>query len=222
MPTLANNANVTLTLTDYDSVTISTLGVATVAAVSGLGVDAGKIGEFSGSRTLGPFTAGSLSITASVRDCLYEVADGVRPVEQSGAGAVAAITGSYVVGQTLTATFPAGITGTIQFTRTLAAAPFTKTAISGAVGSAVNSLTYQLQQADAGFNIGVDCTTMQSGVGVTVASDNSAGYVRKVLGVSMPFGDLQSGALTGNSSWRTVRRFPQAFKRLREASHRAP
>lgn len=215
MPTLANNANVTLTLTDFDSVTISTLGVVVVSAVSGLGVAAGKIAEFSGSRTLGPFTAGSLSIAASVRPCQYEVADGVRPVEQSGSGAVAAITGSYVVGQTLTATFPAGVTGTIQFTRTLAAAPFTKTAISGAVASAVNSLTYQLQQADAGFNIGVDCTTMQSGVGVTVASDNSAGYVRKVMGVSMPFGDLVSGALTGNSSWRTVRRFPQAFKRLR-------
>lgn len=168
MPTLANNANVTLTLTDYDSVTISTLGVATVTAVSGLGVDAGKIGEFSGSRTLGPFTAGSLSIAASVRPCHYEVADGVRPVAQSGAGAVAAITGSYVVGQTLTATFPAGVTGTIQFTRTLAAAPFTKTAISGAVASAVNSLTYQVQSADTGYSIGVDCTTVQAGVGGVV------------------------------------------------------
>lgn len=170
MAILANGSNVTLNLTDFDSVTISTLGVATVAAVSGLGVAAGKIGEFSGSRTLGPFTAGSLSIAASVRDCLYEVADGVRPVEQSGAGAVAAITGSYVVGQTLTATFPAGITGTIQFTRTLAAAPFTKTAISGAVASAVNSLTYTVQSADTGYVLGVDCTTVQAGVGGVVGS----------------------------------------------------
>jgi hypothetical protein len=170
MPTLANNANVTLTLTDFDSVTISTLGVAVVSAVSGLGVAAGKIAEFSGVRTLGPFTAGSLSIAASVRDCQYEVADGVRPVEQSGAGAVAAITGSYVVGQTLTATFPAGITGTIQFTRTLAAAPFTKTAISGAVASAVGSLTYQVQSADTGYSIGVDCTTVQAGVGGVVGA----------------------------------------------------
>jgi hypothetical protein len=165
MPTLANNANVTLTLTDFDSVTISTLGVAVVSAVSGLGVAAGKIAEFSGVRTLGPFTAGSLSIAASVRDCQYEVADGVRPVEQSGVGAVAAITGSYVVGQTLTATFPAGITGTIQFTRTLAAAPFTKTAISGAVASAVGSLTYTVQSADEGYSLGVDCTTVQAAVG---------------------------------------------------------
>lgn len=165
MPTLANNANVTLTLTDFDSVTISTLGVVAVSAVSGLGVAAGKIAEFSGSRTLGPFTAGSLSIAASVRPCQYEVADGVRPVEQSGAGAVAAITGSYVVGQTLTATFPAGVTGTIQFTRTLAAAPFTKTAISGAVASAVNSLTYTVQSADEGYSLGVDCTTVQAAVG---------------------------------------------------------
>lgn len=170
MPTLANNANVTLTLTDFDSVTISTLGVVVVSAVSGLGVAAGKIAEFSGSRTLGPFTAGSLSIAASVRPCQYEVADGVRPVEQSGAGAVAAITGSYVVGQTLTATFPAGVTGTIQFTRTLAAAPFTKTAISGAVASAVNSLTYQVQSADTGYVLGVDCTTVQAGVGGVVGA----------------------------------------------------
>jgi len=174
MAILANGSNVTLTLTDYDSVTISTLGVVALAAVSGLGVAAGKIAEFTGARTFGPFTAGSLLIAASVRDCQYEVADGVRPTAQSGAGAVAAISGSYVVGQTLTATFPAGVTGTIQFTRTLAAAPFTKTTISGAVASAVNSLTYQVQSADAGYSIGVDCTTVQAGSGgVVIASSGS-------------------------------------------------
>lgn len=214
MPKLNAGANVTLTLTDWDSVTVATAGVAVLTAVSGLDVPAGKLAELTGSRTFGPFAPGSLRIDASVVDCSYEVADGVRPVAASGGG-VAAITGSYVVGQTLTATFPASITGTIQFTRTLAVAPFTKTAISGAVASGVSSLTYQLQPADAGYNIGVDCTTVQAGVGVTVASDSSAGYVRKVMGVSMPFGDLQSGALTTNSSWRTVRRFPQAFKRIR-------
>jgi hypothetical protein len=195
MPTLANNANVTLTLTDFDSVTISTLGVATVAAVSGLGVAAGKIAEFSGVRTLGPFAAGSLSIAASVRDCLYEVADGVRPVEQSGAGAVAAITGSYVVGQTLTATFPAGITGTIQFTRTLAAAPFTKTAISGAVASAVNSLTYTVQSADAGYSIGVDCTTVQAGSGGVVTASSGAKIVQQAA--KLRPNDLYNGGSSG-------------------------
>lgn len=58
------------------------------------------------------------------------------------------------------------------------------------------------------------------GVYVTVGSatpttTDPAAFTRKVMGVSMPFGDLVSGALTGNSSWRTVRRFPQPFKRLR-------
>ena len=199
MPTLANNANVTLTLTDFDSVTISTLGVVVVSAVSGLGVAAGKIAEFSGSRTLGPFTAGSLSIAASVRPCQYEVADGVRPVEQSGAGAVAAINGSYVVGQTLTATFPAGVTGTIQFTRTLAAAPFTKTAISGAVASAVNSLTYQVQSADTGYSIGVDCTTVQAGSGGVVIASSGPMIVQQAS--KMRPNELYNG---GGSGVRTA------------------
>lgn len=209
MPTLANNDNVTLTLTDYDSVTISTLGVAVVSAVSGLGVAAGKIGEFSGSRTLGPFAAGSLSIAASVRPCHYEVADGVRPVEQSGAGAVAAITGSYVVGQTLTATFPAGITGTIQFTRTLAAAPFTKTAISGAVASAVSSLTYTVQSADTGYVLGVDCTTVQAGVGGLIAATGGPVRAAALRNTSTGFklADMVSGSnnVMGARSEHTAR-----------------
>jgi len=212
MPTLANNANVTLNLTDFDSVTISTLGVATVSAVSGLGVAAGKIAEFSGVRTLGPFTAGSLSIAASVRDCQYEVADGVRPVEQSGAGAVAAITGSYVVGQTLTATFPAGVTGTIQFTRTLAAAPFTKTAISGAVASAVGSLTYQVQSADAGYSIGVDCTTVQAGVGGLVGAP--AGPVRAAALRNTSTGFKLADAISGSNSCVGARSEHTARERL--------
>ena len=53
------------------------------------------------------------------------------------------------------------------------------------------------------------------GSATPVAGDSSTGYARKVLGVSMPFGEMQTGVLTSNSSWRTVRRFPQAFKRLR-------
>lgn len=172
MTTLANGANVTLTLGDYDSVTVTTLGVATLTAVSGLGVPAGKLGDFTGSRTLGPFAAGQLTIAALVTACQYEVADGVRPSAATG-GAVAAITGSYVVGQTLTATFPAGVTGTIQFTRTLATTPFTKTAISGAVASAVNSLAYVLQAADIGNNIGVDCTTVQAASGGLVPGSSA-------------------------------------------------
>lgn len=73
-----------------------------------------------------------------------------------GGGGVATITGTYAVGQTLTASYPAGTVGTIQFTRTMTTAPFTKTAISGAVANAVNSLTYVVQAGDTGFTIGVD------------------------------------------------------------------
>ena len=179
MPKLNAGANVTLTLTDWDSVTVATAGVAVLTAVSGLDVPAGKLAELTGSRTFGPFAPGSLRIDASVVECSYEVADGVRPVAASGGG-VAAITGSYVVGQTLTATFPAGIAGTIQFTRTLTTSPFTKTAISGAVASAVNSLAYQVQQADVGYSIGVDCTTVQAAAGAPVSYGNGGESLRQV------------------------------------------
>ena len=70
MPTIAADQTASLTLTDNDSVTISTLGVAIVSNSSG------KIAEVAGTRTLGPFAAGSLTIFASGRDCSYEVADG--------------------------------------------------------------------------------------------------------------------------------------------------
>lgn len=43
----------------------------------------------------------------------------------------------------------------------------------------------------------------------------SQGYPRKVFGLNMPFGDLVAGALTSNSSWRTVRTFAKPFKRIR-------
>jgi hypothetical protein len=140
------------------------------------------------------------------------VADGVRPVAQSGAGAVAAITGSYVVGQTLTATFPAGVTGTIQFTRTLAAAPFTKTAISGAVASAVGSLTYQVQSADAGYSIGVDCTTVQAGVGGLVGAP--AGPVRAAALRNTSTGFKLADAVSGSNNVIGARSEHTARERL--------
>lgn len=187
MPKINAGANVTLTLTDWDSVTVATAGVAVLTAVSGLDVPAGKLAELTGSRTFGPFASGSLRIDASVVECSYEIADGVRPVAASGGG-VAAITGSYVVGQTLTATFPAGITGTIQFTRTLTTTPFTKTAISGAVASAVNSLAYQVQQADVGYSLGVDCTTTQAAAGGQVPA-----FVASYARVQSALGAVSSG-----------------------------
>lgn len=77
----------------------------------------------------------------------------------------ASVAGTYAVGQTLTASYPAGIVGTIQFTRTMMAAPYTKTLISGAVASAVNSLAYTIQATvDEGYTIGVDCSNQVSAV----------------------------------------------------------
>lgn len=200
MTTLANGASVTLTLGDYDSVTVHALGVATLTAVSGLGVPAGKLGDFTGTRTFGPFEAGQLTIAASVRNCQYEVADGVRPSASGGGGGSAAtITGSYVVGQTLTAAFPGGGIGSIQFTRTLATAPFTKTAISGAAASAVNSLTYTLQAADAGYIPGVDSYQVVSAVGSLVPAPvnpaKSSGVVR-LIGTQNQ--QVQPSALSGS------------------------
>jgi len=203
MPKINAGANVTLTLTDWDSVTVATAGVAVLTAVSGLDVPAGKMAELTGSRTFGPFAPGSLRIDASVVECTYEVADGVRPVAASGGG-VAAITGSYVVGQTLTATFPAGITGTIQFTRTLGASPFTKTAISGAVASAVNSLAYQVQQADVGYSLGVDCTTVQAGVGSTVSSGGGQATVVQQAMKMRPNESYNGGSSGLRTNWYKI------------------
>src|SRR3712207_2756107 len=75
MPQIAAGSSVTLTLTDSDSMTIQTRGVATLTAVSGLGVPAGKIGEYSGAQTFGPYAAGQVTIAAGVAECYYEVAD---------------------------------------------------------------------------------------------------------------------------------------------------
>lgn len=87
------------------------------------------------------------------------------------------------VGQTLTATFPAGTTGTIQFTRTLVAPPFTKTLISGAVANSVNSLTYQETSADSGYNVGVDFSNQTSSGSVAATALTMAGPTTGVVGL---------------------------------------
>jgi hypothetical protein len=125
-----------------------------------------------------------------------KVAGVYKPV--SGAGASAIITGTYAVGQALTATYPAGVVGTIQFTRTLVTAPFTKTSISGAVASAVNSLAYTVTSADAGCNVGVDCSNQVS----TVTGGLVPGAVAtvKTTGVMRLFGtqnqQFESGVMS--------------------------
>jgi hypothetical protein len=76
----------------------------------------------------------------------------------------AAVTGIYAVDETLTAAYPAGTVGTIQFVRTLLVAPYTRTAIATAVANAVNSLTYKVTVDDAGCRIDVDCSNQVSTV----------------------------------------------------------
>lgn len=98
--------------------------------------------------------------------------------KKSSSSVVATITGTPTVGQALTATLPAGVTGTLQFTRTLVATPFTKSNIAGAVANTVNSLSYTLQSADAGCAVGCDVSNaVSSSAGVNVASATNPGTV---------------------------------------------
>ena len=84
------------------------------------------------------------------------------------AGSAATVTGAASIGGTLVAALPAGVTGTLQFTRTFNGI---KTAISGAVANAVNSLTYTVQQADVGAVIGCDASnTVVASTGVSIAA----------------------------------------------------
>lgn len=116
----------------------------------------------------------------------------------------ATVTGTYALGQTLTATYPAGIVGTIQFTRTMAASPFTKTAISGAVASAVNSLAYTVTSADQGYTIGVDCSNQVSST--TGGAVPAAVATVKSTGVMRLFGtqNQQAAASAISNSWSSA------------------
>ena len=79
-----------------------------------------------------------------------------------------------------------------------------------------NTLYFQTTPVNGVITMSIKIGGVYVAVGsATPTTSEPAAFARKVMGVSMPFGDLQSGALTANSSWRTVRRFPQAFKRLR-------
>jgi hypothetical protein len=74
----------------------------------------------------------------------------------------ATIAGSGIVGEAITATLPASMVGTLQFTRTLKTSPFTKTNIAGAVANVVNSLQYTPVAGDTEFFIGCDSSNIIS------------------------------------------------------------
>jgi hypothetical protein len=119
----------------------------------------------------------------------------------------AAISGVYAVGQGLTAAFPAGTVGTIQFTRTMVVAPFTKTAISGATANGVNSLPYNVTSADAGYRIDVDCSNQVSAVtgGLVPAAQatvKSSGVMRLIGSGNQ---QAAAGALNGSYNSAVVK-----------------
>lgn len=94
---------------------------------------------------------------------------------------VATLTGSFNVGGTVTATFPPGVSGTIQFTRSTKAIPPVKTLISGAVANAVNSLSYVVQQADAGQILSTDTSNIVApSMGFDVTSGGTSNSLRQV------------------------------------------
>lgn len=78
MPTLNAGSNVTLSIADNGSVTVQSRSHVLIEAVSGLGRAAGKIEQFDGMRTFGPFSpGGQLKLTASsAAPAQYEVAVG--------------------------------------------------------------------------------------------------------------------------------------------------
>lgn len=88
MPVLTSGSSTTVTLGDYDSITLQNRpGQQASITVAGTLVN----GAHSGTRTYGPYNSGtSVSITATVGDLYYEVADGVAPsTPGSGSGSVA-------------------------------------------------------------------------------------------------------------------------------------
>jgi hypothetical protein len=107
----------------------------------------------------------------------------------------ASISGIYAVGETLTAAYPADVVGTIQFTRTQIATPYTKTAISNAVASAVNSLTYKVTTDDQGCRIDVDCSNQ---VSTATGGEVPAGVVVSSTFRSIYTMDLSDDTTYGN------------------------
>lgn len=120
---------------------------------------------------------------------------GGNVISGGGSGTLSPLTGD--VDTVVTASLPAGVIGTIQFTRTMRTAPFTKTAIAGAVASNVNTLTYTIATADAGCNVGYDVSSeVSSSATIPVPT---APIVVPLLRVATPYNRVatsvaQSGA----------------------------
>ena len=103
---------------------------------------------------------------------------------------VATITGTGVVGSPLTATLPTGVVGTLQFTKTLKASPFTKSNIASAVANAVNSLSYTVQLADVPYNIGCDTSNAVSSsepVGIVDPGGIITNYATRIYQLNAAF-----------------------------------
>ena len=94
------------------------------------------------------------------------------PISAGGA-ITATANGPGVVGQPLIFALPAGYFGTLQFTRSTKATPPVKTNIVGAVGNAVNSLSYTPVAGDAAYNLGCDTSNVvapSAGVSISAAA----------------------------------------------------
>ncbi len=79
-----------------------------------------------------------------------------NPVNTNSTLILPVLTGSANIGESVIASLPTGYLGTLQFTKTLIASPFTKSNIVGAVATTVNNLSYQVQSGDLGSKIGCD------------------------------------------------------------------
>lgn len=105
-----------------------------------------------------PAVPNQLSNAQVVKDGVGNVlgfADGSGKKLNVGA-VVATMAGNFAVGGTVSASLGPNTVGTIQFTRTLKASPFTKSNIAGAVANAVNSLDYKIKSEDRPYSISFD------------------------------------------------------------------
>jgi len=130
---------------------------------------------------------GYIRVTAVGGNVSYDIdeqpstanASGYRMDWQSAVSATGApiLSGQPIVGGVINAKMPPGVLATLQFTKTLKAAPYTKSNIAGAVANAVNTLNYTVLQADTPYAIGCDASAQVSpALGMEIV-DNTGGVV---------------------------------------------